>query len=100
MTPPIFPREEGFRYFLHTLGRRYANPYPVGHAGHDPFEAGWRHAAHVCGQEHLARMALGDVAEDLPVANRRAATPADVPGPAVEPPPRVMVAPAPPAVSH
>lgn len=86
MAHSIFPREEGFRYFLHTLGRRYANPYPVGHEGHDLFEAGWRQAALVCGQEHLARMPLGEVAEDLPVANRRAV----MPEPAVPPLPRVM----------
>lgn len=73
MDSPKFPREEGFRYFLHTLGRRYANPYPASEADHALFEAGWRQAALICGQAHLAQMALGDVVGDLPVVSRRQA---------------------------
>lgn len=70
MNPLNCPREEGFRYFLHTLGRRFANPYPRGHEGHALFEAGWRQAARVCGQLHLADLPLGEVAENLPVVSR------------------------------
>lgn len=70
MESPKFPREEGFRYFLHTTGRRYANPYPHGEADHALFEAGWRQAALICGQAHLAEMSLGIVAENLPVVSR------------------------------
>ena len=70
MNPLNCPREEGFRYFLHTLGRRFANPYPRGHEGHDLFEAGWRQAARVCGQAHLADLPLGEIAENLPVVSR------------------------------
>lgn len=86
MKPQSCPREEGFRYFLHTLGRRFANPYPRGHESHGLFEAGWRQAARVCGQGHLAELSLGDVAENLPVRSRRHAAVPPVPVHAELPP--------------
>lgn len=82
MESPKFPREEGFRYFLHTLGRRYANPYPAGEEDHALYAAGWRQAALICGQAHLARMESGSLAGTAPGASP---SPAGMPGSGVLP---------------
>lgn len=54
-----FPREEGFRQFVRTLGRRYHNPYAGNEAAHADFAAGWRYAAELCGQPQLAGLPDG-----------------------------------------
>lgn len=65
-----FPREEGFRQFVRTLGRRYRNPYAHDETAHAAFAAGWRHAAELCGQPQLAGVADGATGAALPVAHR------------------------------
>ncbi|HET8730001.1 MAG TPA: hypothetical protein VFM34_02695 [Moraxellaceae bacterium] len=55
----MFPREEGFRQFVRSLGRRYRNPYSASSAAHSDYASGWRDAALLCGQPHLAAQPEG-----------------------------------------
>lgn len=55
----MFPREEGFRQFVRSLGRRYSNPYSTTTPAHSDYANGWRDAALLCGQPHLAAQPEG-----------------------------------------
>ena len=70
METSSFPREEGFRQFVRTLGRRYHNPYADQETAHTDFAAGWRDAAELCGQPQLAGLPDGAAGVEVPIGHR------------------------------
>lgn len=65
-----YPREEGFRQFVRTLGSRYQNPYAEREAAHADFAAGWRYAAELCGQPQLAGLTEGAAGACVRIGHR------------------------------